>query len=265
MQSPGVYQTTKKDGSTYYRSSITFKNKHISLGSFDTRKEASKAYTEAQDLLTSKNKTLGKYPSKACLSFSKWVSLVNFRDSGMYFKTPIEIKKNYFNYYLSPTQILKFDIDDLFYYASHKIMVRQGHLFVSDYGMQVSILSRYGIKSHAVKGRDYNHRNGDELDFRYENLEIINPYFGVIRIGEPGNYRYKTRIHIKSNYVIGTFSDEVHAAIAYNKAVDALRAQGIERNFSENYLENVSGKMYAEIYSSIQLPDTILHFKGAME
>ena len=28
---PGVYETTKKDGSIYYRSSITYHQKHISL------------------------------------------------------------------------------------------------------------------------------------------------------------------------------------------------------------------------------------------
>ena len=31
----GVYKTTKKDGSVYYRVSITYKNKHISIGSYD--------------------------------------------------------------------------------------------------------------------------------------------------------------------------------------------------------------------------------------
>ena len=34
----GVYTATKKDGTLYYRSSITFQNKHISLGSFSSEK-----------------------------------------------------------------------------------------------------------------------------------------------------------------------------------------------------------------------------------
>lgn len=260
MQLPGVYETKKKDGTIYYRASLTFRGKHISLGSYAQPETAAQAYREGQQLLTTPKLTISAYPSSSALSFAKWVSLVNFRDSGMYIKNPIEIRSNYFFYYLSPSQILKFDIDDLFYYSSHKIMVRQGHLFVSDYGMQVNMLSRYGIKSHAVKGRDYRHLNGDELDFRYENLEIINPYYGVYRIGLPGNYRYKARIHLHSNYVIGTFEQEIHAAIAYNKAIDVLRAQGITRNFTENYIENLSGKVYAEIYSSIALPERILRF-----
>ena len=32
---PGVYKTNKKDGTLYYRASINYKGKHISLGSFD--------------------------------------------------------------------------------------------------------------------------------------------------------------------------------------------------------------------------------------
>lgn len=260
MNLPGAFTSQKKDGSIYYRSSLTHKGKHISLGSFSTEKKAHQAYEEGRMLLSNSHLTIAAYQEGCVLPFDKWVSLVNFRESGMYLKNPIEIRSNYFFYYLSPTRVLKFDIDDLFYYSSHKIMARQGHLFVSDYGMQISIFSRYGIKSHAVNGRDYRHINGDELDFRYENLEIINPYYGVSRIGSIGRYRYKAVIHVRSNYVLGTFDNEIHAAIAYNKAIDVLRSQGIERNFRENYIENLSGKTYAEIYNSIVLPEKIVHF-----
>lgn len=34
-------------------------------------------------------------------------------------------------------------------------MSRGGYYFVNDYGMQTSILSRFGVRSHSVKGRDY--------------------------------------------------------------------------------------------------------------
>ena len=36
----GVYKTNKKDGSVYYRVSITYKNKHISIGSYDDENTA---------------------------------------------------------------------------------------------------------------------------------------------------------------------------------------------------------------------------------
>ncbi len=47
----GVYLAYKKNGDMYFRSSITFNNKHISLGSFQTEKEANKAYNESFDIL----------------------------------------------------------------------------------------------------------------------------------------------------------------------------------------------------------------------
>ena len=43
----GVYTAYKKDGTVYYRSSITHKNKHISLGSFSSENEAAVTYNEA--------------------------------------------------------------------------------------------------------------------------------------------------------------------------------------------------------------------------
>ena len=46
----GVYTATKKDGTLYYRSSITFQNKHISLGSFSSEDLAATAYLEAENL-----------------------------------------------------------------------------------------------------------------------------------------------------------------------------------------------------------------------
>ena len=44
---PGVFQAQKKDGTIYFRSSFTFKNKHISLGSYPNELQASRAYREA--------------------------------------------------------------------------------------------------------------------------------------------------------------------------------------------------------------------------
>ena len=43
----GVYIAKKKDNTEYYRVSFTFKNKHISLGSFDDIKKAEKVYKNA--------------------------------------------------------------------------------------------------------------------------------------------------------------------------------------------------------------------------
>lgn len=257
---PGVYEAYHKDGSQYFRSNITYKNKHISLGSYDSEAAAHQAYRVASSILTDKSSIEQSYYMTYALPFDKIVTLINFRDNNMYISTPIYLRKNYFSYYLSINNELKFDIDDLFYYSSHKIMQRRGHLFVNDYGMQVTIQSRYGIKSHAVEGRDYVFVNGDPTDFRYSNLLIINHYHGVYRISTKFGYKYKTKIHINGNYTIGTYSSEERAAIAYNKAVDLAKAAGITKNFPENYIETMSGKDYADTYTKVKISSKYISY-----
>ena len=53
---PGVFQAKKKNGTIYYRSSITFRSKHISLGSFPDESSAHSAYLEAKTLLEQEKK-----------------------------------------------------------------------------------------------------------------------------------------------------------------------------------------------------------------
>ena len=48
----GVYLATKKDKTVYYRSNITHKGRHISLGSFPSEVQAHQAYTAACELLS---------------------------------------------------------------------------------------------------------------------------------------------------------------------------------------------------------------------
>lgn len=249
----GVYTARKKNGSIYYRSNITYRNKHISLGSFDTEIKAHEAYLAADALFGQSASIEDSFELTRYLPFDKLVSVINYRDNNMYIPTPVYLHKNYFSYYLDANSELKFDIDDLFYYSSHKIMRRQGHLFVNDYGMQVTLQSRYGIKSHAVCGRDYRFVNGDPSDFRYSNIEIINPYFGVTRVSKNGQFRYRAKIHINGNYTIGTYRSEIKAAIAYNKAVDLAHQAGIGKAFPENYIESLSASEYADTYTSVRI------------
>ena len=258
---PGVFPAQKKDGSTYYRSSITHKRKHISLGSYDTPYKAFGAYLEAAGLMKDCSLAIHDHSAHRILPFEKWVTLINFRDNNMYITTPIYLHKKYFEYYLSPTQILKFDIDDLFYYSSRKIMQRGRHFFVADYGMQVNIVSRYGIKNYAVLGKDYRFVNGDTLDFRYENIEIFNAYNGVSKKETKNGIRYVAKIHIRGNYTIGTYETDTEAAIAYNKAIDILKKAGVSKNFVPNYLEGLSPKAYADIYSDLSISKKILQYK----
>lgn len=257
MALAGSFRAVKKDGTVYYRSSITYKNKHISLGSFQTEEFASAAYRLAQQLLKS-SVSIADYSQTDCLSFDKAVSLINFRDNGVYSKNPIYLYHKYFLYYLSPVLVFKFDIDDLFYYSSHRISKRKGHLFVADYGMQVNLLSRYGIKNHAVLDRDYRFINGDCYDFRYENIEIINRFYGVTSFKKAHQTKYKARILINGTFVIGVYDTEIEAAIAYNKACDIVEKKMTEKKYQQNYIDTLSPSQYAEIYSSLPISGKLL-------
>ncbi len=258
---PGVFSAQKKDGTIYYRASLTYKTKHISLGSFSTEEEAADAYLEAYQIINESEITIHSFhENPSVLSYDKIVVLLNFRDNGMYFNNPIYLRKGYFSYFLSANTELKFDNDDLFYYSSHRILRRQGHLYVNDYGMQYSILARYGIKPYAVAGRDYLFANNDETDFRYSNIIIVNHYHGVCEYSKNGIRRYKTSIHINGNFKIGTYSTEEKAAIAYNKAADLAKSHGIQKAFPENYVEGVSPKEYANIYSKLKISKRYLEY-----
>lgn len=258
---PGVYIAYKKNGTPYFRSNITFQNKHISLGSYADEQQAHQAYLEANDILHNSSFTLDTADnSHTTLLFEKKICLINFRDNHIYFKNPIYLKNNYFLYFLSPKLDLKFDVDDLFYYSSHKIMKRNGHLFVSDYGMQVNILSRYGIKNFSTPGKDYLFVNGDHTDFRYSNIEIINKYYGVSIITKKNQTMFKAKINIKGTHIIGTYPTEELAAVAYNKAVDIALKHGITKNFTTNYILELSAKEYADCYTKIELSPKFLSY-----
>lgn len=259
--STGVYTTTKKDGSTSYRVSITYRRKHISLGSYTDYEMAHSIYISGRNLVENPNITLEDYNSNMNIPFNKFVCLINFRDNGLYFPNPIYLRKQYFEYYLSEHQVLKFDRDDLFFYASHKIQQRGGYLFVCDYGSQYKILGRYGIKPFAVYGRDYIMANGDKNDYRYSNIKVINNYTGVTLHPDPVKDYYQATIHINGNYIIGRYDTENYAAIAYNKAVDILHTNGLKKAYIKNYIPTIKKEEYLHIYNNIEVSDKIINYK----
>lgn len=250
--SAGVSEAKRKDGTPFFRASFTYKGKHISLGSFPTEEGAYRAYLTAALLLRSPEGRLLSVSDYAAagrpLSYEKWIILLNLRDNGIYFKTPIYLYPRYFIYYYNEETQLKFDADDLFYYSNHKIMKRGGHFFVADYGMQVTLPSRYGIRSYAVEGRDYCFVNGDPTDFRYGNIDLINRYFGVTRQTKKDKTFYLAKIHINGDYIIGRYPTEAEAAAAYNRAADLLNEWGLDKNFPRNYVEGLSGEEYRNLY-----------------
>ena len=258
---PGVYQASMKNGITYYRSSVTYRGKHISLGSYPSEAAASQAYQLAGELLEAfPGVRIEDYPDDCPISFHKWVVLINFRDNHIYFKNPIYLKKRYFFYYIDSNICLRFDAEDLFYYARHKIMKRGGHLFVSDYGMQVSILSRYGVKNYAVPGNDYVFVNGNDCDYSYHNIEVINQYHGVSRRLMKGRTCYLAKIHINGDYLIGRYPTETEAAIAYNKAALLLKNKGVIKNFPQNFIEGMDEITYASTFQKIRISKKLLSY-----
>lgn len=260
-ESTGVYTAKRKDGSIYYRASLTYRAKHISLGSYNTMEEAHNAYLTASRILSDPETGISAYKEENHLIFEKWVSLINFRDNGIYFSNPIYIRPSFFYYYFSPSNFFIFDSDDLFFYSSHKISYRGGHYFVADYGMQLNIMNRYGIKNYAVLDKDYRFINGNTNDFRYENIEILNTYNGVSSFYRNGRLYYRTKIHIKGNYTVGVYDTEIKAAIAYNKAVDILKKAGVQKDYTPNYMEGISPSAYADLYSSIKISPKIKNYK----
>ena len=251
----GVFQAKKKDGTIYFRASITRKGKHVALGSYATEEEAALAYRMAEFLYAHTEVDLlglsGQYEPLSC---DRAVTILNHRDHGIYIKTPIYLRRGYFSYFLKGVGELKFDNDDLFYYSSHRILVHDGHLYVNDFGMQYGILARYGIKNFAVSGRDYRFANGDSLDFRYENIIVINRYHGVTQKEQNGSLLYEVKIHINGDFLVGRYDDEAVAAVAYNKAADAAQKAGVAKEFPKNYVIEYAAAQYHRVYREIELP-----------
>lgn len=276
MSSPGVSKIINSSGQVKYRSSVTCMGKHISLGTFDQESDAAGCRAEARRLLDSPvyrisseqesvsdtsqivNAIEAEVESLLYLPGDRAVSLINLRNSGIYIRTPIYLLKNYFLYFLRDFGPIRFDTDDLFFYSSHTIQRRGGCLFVSNYGSQESILSRYGIKKRAVLNRDYIFANGDDHDYRYDNIKVINGYYGVEREVSSGITCYKASILVNGRIIIGRYSTEIQAATAYNKAADYLTVHGLKRRYELNYITGLSSRKYAEIYSAIKLPPHIL-------
>ena len=103
----GVYTTTKKDGTTYYRASLLFKINTSALAVLMIYK-ASLVYKEACSIVSDSanhwiniNLQLTSYDKKQFhISFDKYICLINYRDNNIYIKTPIYLCKKYFLYFL---------------------------------------------------------------------------------------------------------------------------------------------------------------------
>ena len=107
------------------------------------------------------------------------------------------------------------------------------------------------LNTVARKDIDFRFVNGDINDFRYANIEIINPYQGVTVETANGITSYISKIHINGYNLIGKYDKIEHAAIAYNKAVDMLADNDSTTNYEKNYINDYSNEEYMEIYKKI--------------
>lgn len=251
----GVYATSLKDGTQSFRASVTYKSKHISLGSYSSFQCANEVYIEADALLKADVRyEVAEYDrTEHRLPFSKWVALLNFKNNGIYCRGPIYLRERYFEYYLDHDTVLYFDVSELFYYSHHTIQHRGGHLFVADYGSQLSVLARYGIKPFSVPGRDYYFVNGNPHDLRAGNIVVVNRFIGVSKETSHGRDTFVTKIHLVGDLIVGRYENETDAAIAYNKAADILEAGGAKREFNRNYIEEISSTEYKLRYERIKV------------
>lgn len=135
-------------------------------------------------------------------------------------------------------------------------------MFTADYGNQINILSRYGIPPFAVSGRDYVFANGDENDFTYANIKLINRYTGVKKADRKGKACYIARIHINGNFIVGFYDTEEEAAAAYNKAADILNSKGILTEYNRNYIDKLSTEEYRKLYLSVKISAGIIKYTG---
>ncbi len=246
-----IYPATKGDVTTY-KVYFLYEKKKIYLGLYATSQLATLALEEATHIMNSPFGSLDF--AYSVIDYKKIISLCNFRDHKVYIKNPIYLKDKYFYYYLSKQIILTFDMKDLLFFSTYKICKRGNYLYIQDSISQQSLLNRFGILAHSVAGKDYIFKNGDNYDFRRDNLEIINNYKGVSKKEKNNETFYTATIYINKTLILGHYTSEVEAAIAYNKAIDFLMAHSNNcRDYVPNSIPFLTRDEYNAIYEGIQL------------
>lgn len=240
-----------------YKVYFVYKCQKIYLATSTSYKEADALLKEAEMIMTLPPGIPHFAPFK--LNVQKIVCLCNLRDHQHYIKNPIYLYPTYFHYYLSATCVLTFDLKDLFYFSTYKIHQRGHYLYTQDSISQKSILSRFGIMNYSVIGKDYRFKNGNPYDFRQQNLEIINPYKGVTKKEKGGCIFYTASICLPKKLIIGHYTSEVEAAIAYNKALDLLARYEHPLTSSRNSIPFLTRTEYEAIYHRLSLSPRLLH------
>lgn len=250
-----IYPVTKNDVTTY-RVYFVANSKKIYLGAYKNEVTAQRVLEEAKTIMKA---SFGLHlMHDFLLDYKKQVCLSNYRDYSVYIKNPIYLHDTYFTYYLSKDTFLIFDNKDLFYFSTSHIRKRGNYLYIQDSISQQNLLSRFGIPNHSVVGKDYIFRNGNTLDFRRENLQILNAYKGVSQKLYKGNTLYMTHIFTTKNILVGKYESEIEAAIAYNKAIDLLSKEHANYHFVPNTIAFLTQSEYDALYTKLKISPRLL-------
>ena len=81
---------------------------------------------------------------------------------------------------------------------------------------------------------------------------------GVHQESRRKNFVARINMGSGKTIVVGHYDTEEEAAIAYNKAVDVLKAAGSDRAYEKNYLDDVSPAKYIVLYNNIRIREGAL-------
>lgn len=245
----------EKNNHTHYKVYFVYSSKKIYLGTYPSYETAQNVLKEAKSIT---KQSVGNLDYHCIyITYHKYICLCNLRDHHVYFKNPIYTYDTYFCYHLTPDIILIFDLKDLFFFSTYKIYKRAGYLYTQDNITQQSILSRFGIPAYSILDVDYKFKNNCIYDFRRENIVLINAYKGVTRKKKNDQWIYVSKIFIHHTIIIGHYHSELEAAIAYNKAIDALIASGIQKDYIKNTFPYLTLTEYQEIYDRLSISPCI--------
>ena len=250
-----IYPATHECYRVYY----LYKTKKIYIGLYNTYEEALWAYEFVEKLFTS-DLSLNEYSNSCPIPFEKFVACINFRVTHMYFKTPIYVYTDHFKYYLTPDLWLTFDLKDLLYFSTKRIHKRGDYLYTYIGDHQENILKRFGFNRPMTYLKDYTFLNGNRYDFRRKNIQVINHYYGVSLETKYNKPTYVTRITLnKGTLVVGHYTSDMLAAIAYNKAVDLVTASLKEHNYPKNTFPFLTRQEYENLYLSLPISKRLTH------
>jgi hypothetical protein len=240
---------------TKYRVYYLHRNKRIYIGLYDKEENAKKAYQLVDSLMHNSQPISAFKPD--LINFKKYVSLINFRDHSWYSTQPIYLYDTFFYYYFSPTCYLTLDKRDLLFFSTHTIGKKNNYIYIQYPFCKVSILDRFGLNTTCQYGKDYCFRNGNRLDFRRENLEILNIYKGVKKIDTSKNSHYVAQIYTDRPIIIGHYDSAISAAIAYNKAADYVEQLLPHKNYKRNDLSFLTQAEYDTLYNQLLISPRI--------